>query len=136
MGREYIVLPIKDIVKNIDALTNNKNTFIIFATINSYPKGIPNLVLDIKDVDRDEFGYLEDRHIVGLFKNLDDIRYSDRVIVGCDAGISRSPGIATGLAIYLKDYEEYDKLKHRYRFANIDMAIDIVKGLTKLEYSM
>jgi len=105
---------------------------IIVITKNEYDYNFrPLLKLDFDDVmQSDKHGvFIQPKHIDMLIEKLPEIKNALLVYVCCDAGISRSPAVASALAHFLGDAKSYGNLTYRYPFANHDVFEEVLRGL-------
>ena len=124
--RNYIVQSIPFIIDNYRKLVSGK-TMTIFLTTNQY-KFRPTLWLAIKDVFRGEEGFIKKYQIRLIHDLIPTLEEQDTIIVGCDAGLSRSPAVAMAIAYILEDYELVDNMKEIYKFYNQDLYSAIING--------
>ena len=135
--RKYVIRPISEIIKFYPELTKLpvpdewKNHIIILITTNGgykYDFGKSSHVkLDFDDVFLGEDGFIAEKHLKILkeiISNLDDITL---VIVGCDAGLSRSPAVAGAIARCVGDEKEVRRILDTYQFLNTDVFDVIVE---------
>jgi hypothetical protein len=114
--RRYIIKPIDEIIDSYEQLSGNYGKIsIIVITKNKYPYNFkPTLILDFLDVFKGEKGFIEKRHVEKITKILPKLKQSDTIIVGCDAGISRSPAVASAIAKQLNDWSQWNTINLRY----------------------
>ena len=122
--RKYIVKPISDIIEYYDKLKDGK-TVTIFITKKNYHFH-PTLKLEFDDVSKGEDGFIQQHQIDAIHNMLPILSKQDIIIVGCDAGISRSPAVALAITDLLKDYEEGDEMMKYYPYLNEDIYSAIV----------
>ena len=129
--RKYRVMPIEDIVTLYPQFNNKTATIVI--TTNHYDYGfVPTLELDFFDVFKDDKQFITKEHVKKLKNKLPEIAKAERIIVGCDAGISRSPAVATAIAKYLGDIWSYTDLITKYHYMNKDVYDFISEELKDL----
>jgi predicted protein tyrosine phosphatase len=121
--RRYLIRPIEEIIDSYKQLSGNYGKIsIIVITKNKYPYNFkPTLILDFLDVFKGEKGFIEKRHVQQIVKLFPKLKQSDTIIVGCDAGISRSPAVAAAIAKQLNDWTEWNTIKLRYWAMNQDV---------------
>ena len=133
---KFNVMSIPDMIDRYREFDNIK-VIVITKSDYHYPFE-PLLKLDFQDItpndietldDKSKFTLIQDRHIDAIVDKLDDIRKSETIFVCCDAGISRSPAVASALAHYLGDAESYGYLTYRYPFANHYVFEKVLTGI-------
>jgi len=105
---------------------------VIIITKNEYDLGFsPLLTLDFDDVMKsDKHGtFIQKKHIESIIEKLPEIKKALLVYVCCDAGISRSPAVASALAHFLGDAKSYGNITYRYPFSNNDVFTELLRGL-------
>ena len=137
--RKYVIRPISEIIKFYPELTKLpvpdewKNHIIILITTDNgyryrYDFGkSPHVKLDFDDVFLGDDGFIAEKHLKILkeiISKLDDITL---VIVGCDAGMSRSPAVAGAIARCAGDEKEVRRILDTYQFLNTDVFDVIVE---------
>lgn len=134
--RKYIIKPINEIIKFYPELTtlpvptNHKNHIIILITTNDYKYDFgksPHIVLNFDDVSLGEDGFIAEKHLKILKKTISKLDDITLVIVGCDAGLSRSPAVAGAIARCAGDEKEARRILDRYQFLNVDIFNVIVE---------
>ena len=115
---KYIVKPIEDIIDYSDELREGKTVTIFITEYLDRYKFAPTLWLNFPDVDKGEEGFIKDYQIKSIINFCEICKFQDTVIVGCDAGLSRSPAIACAIASINGDIEESKRLKETHRFLN------------------
>ncbi len=129
--KKYIVLSIKEIIgayKEIIRLY--RKPIVIVITKDKYRFTFkPNLRLDFLDVKEGEDYFITKQHVQRIKSIMQDIRKADVIIVGCDAGISRSPAVAAAIAYLLNDWHEYTSLLVKYPFMNKDVKDFIIANM-------
>ena len=128
---KIIIKSIEDIIKYYDELTEKYlNTLVILISTRDYNCDISNIIrLDFDDVTESEKGFVQPRHI----KTLKDINYSayDLLLIGCDAGMSRSPAVAAAIYRYLGNDKEAEKILSTYHYLNAHVYDYITKELKR-----
>lgn len=120
--RKYIVIPIEDIVTLYPQFKNDE-TAVIVITTNHYNYGFkPTLELDFFDVFKGDKGFITKKHAEKLRSKLPEIAKAKTIMIGCDAGISRSPAVAAAIATYLGDVWTYTDLITKYHYMNRDVC--------------
>ena len=128
MVKSFVIESIGDITYDYEKLVSQcKNPLFIFITTNEYDYDFDAVVLDFNDVSIGEEGFIEDRH-VDILKSIDFYKY-DGWFIGCDAGLSRSPAVASAICRYMKLDKESDNLNDKYRFMNIGVYEFIISKL-------
>ena len=129
---------IKDMIERYPRLNelynvNLDDVQIIVITTNKYQYNFkPLLELDFDDITKQDSGkykFISQQHIEKIIKKLPEIKKAYLLFICCDAGISRSPAVASALAHYLGDAEAYGNLTYRYPFANHDVFTELLLGL-------
>lgn len=110
------------------------NIQIIIITKNEYEYNfVPLLELYFDDISRDEtnekLSFITKEDIERIKRRIPTIEKASLVFVCCDAGISRSPAVASALARYLEDFASYSELMWKYPYANKDVFQDLLLGL-------
>jgi predicted protein tyrosine phosphatase len=114
----------------------------------SYPRlfdpqliGVPRLTLEFYDVMRFEesgdqiFAPISEEQATKIVDFvLDYFTRSDRMVIHCDAGESRSPGVAIGLARYF-EFSSENRLRDLYPRFNLTVAKTIWKDCQKRSMS-
>lgn len=133
--RRYIIKSIDDIIEFYPELTklpvpdSFKEHIIILISTKHYNFDFGKsiyFILNFNDVSRGEEGFINEQHInilKEIIKNLENI---DLVIVGCDAGFSRSPAVAAAIARCVGDETETRGILDTYQYLNIDVFDTIV----------
>ena len=115
---KIIIKSIEDIIKYYDEITKDLfNSLVIFITTKDYDYEIYNsIVLRFDDVSESEKGFVKLRHAREL-KRIDYSVY-DLLLIGCDAGMSRSPAVAAVIYRYIGNDEEAEKILKTYQYLN------------------
>ena len=102
---------------------NKDETAIITITTNHYDYGFkPTLELNFYDVFKDDKEhFITKDQVEKLKQELPKISTANNIIVGCDAGISRSPAVAYALAVHFQDHIEIINLHDAYPYMNSDI---------------
>jgi len=123
------VFSIPDFIIYYDRLISGLDKYlIIFITLrNDYKYDFNVVKLDIGDVERFQQGFINDTHLDILSK----IPYEkyDKIFVCCDAGMSRSPAIASAILYYLKQREDALDMMLRYKYMNIHLYDEVLNKL-------
>lgn len=119
-----IVKPIQDIIDMYSELEQGV-TISIFVTKKVYSM-IPSLLLKIKDVGKEEDGFINRDEINAIYNFSEIFKHCDTLLIGCDAGISRSPAVALGIAYIIKDGKQYGYLEYHYPHYNRDILDAII----------
>jgi len=139
------VKPIDDMIHAYPKIKNEHDVKIIVITRSDYDYPFkPLLELDFddltkKDLDemdnesRKQFTFIQQKHVDSIYKKLHEIKKADLVFVCCDAGISRSPAVASAIAHHIGDAESYANITWRYPFANNDVFHAVLIGLRNQE---
>lgn len=128
------IKPIDEINELFSYKKPDPNTVIIVITTAKYKYNFkPTLILDFKDVSRDEEGFITETHIKKLVSILPTISKAKTVFVGCDAGVSRSPAVALALATYLKQWHDFQEIAVRYPYLNNDVYEFVRERLSKIK---
>ena len=134
--RKYIIKPIREIIDFYPELIKLpagglKNHIIILITTDDgykYDFGkSPHVRLDFDDVFLGDDRFINEKHLMILKEiilKLDDITL---VIVGCDAGLSRSPAVAGAIARCAGDEKEARRILDTYQYLNTDVFDVIVE---------
>lgn len=140
--RKYIIRPIREIIDFYPELTKLpvpdkwKSHIIILITTNDYKYDFgksPHVVLNFKDVFLGNEGFITEKHLIILREIISRLGDDTLVIVGCDAGMSRSPAVAGAIARCVGDENVVRKILDKYQFLNTDVFDVIVEynGLRK-----
>jgi len=115
---KIIIKPIEDIIKYYDELTKDVfNSLVIFITTKDYDYKILNsIVLRFDDVSESEKGFVKPRHAREL-KRIDYSVY-DLLLIGCDAGMSRSPAVAAVIYRYVRNDKKSEEIISTYHYLN------------------
>lgn len=131
--QKFRVLSIDDMIYQYPHIKES-NIRIIIITKNKYEYNfVPLLELRFDDITRDEtndkLSFISKEDIHEIKRRIPDIKKAHIIYVCCDAGISRSPAVASALARYLGDSESYSELMWKYPYANKDIFQDLLLGL-------
>lgn len=131
--QKFRVLSIDDMIYQYPYIKEG-NIRIIIITKNKYEYNfVPLLELRFDDITRNEtnekLSFISKEDIDKIKRRIPDIKEARIIYVCCDAGISRSPAIASALARYLEDFESYSELMWKYPYANKDIFQDLLLGL-------
>jgi len=141
--RKYIIKPIREIIEFYPVLTKLpvpdewKNHIIILVTTNIYRYDfgkLPHVQLNFKDVFHDDDGFINEKHLKILKETISKLDDITLVIVGCDAGLSRSPAVAGAIARCVGDEKEARRILDKYQFLNTDVFDVIVEYVGKKTY--
>jgi len=128
---KIIIKPIEDIIKYYDKLTEDAfNSLVIFITTKDYNYKIHNsIVLRFDDVSESEKGFVKLKHV----SKLKEIDYSvfDLLLIGCDAGMSRSPAVAATIYRYIGNDKKAEEILSTYQHLNGHVYDFIIKNLEK-----
>lgn len=94
---------------------------------------IPYIKIDCSDVYKDETGFITNDQIDELYKFIRKYWYIDRLIVSCDAGISRSPAVAIAISEYLGYDKASDLLRKQHPHFNEDIYVEIRNRFKELD---
>ena len=122
--RDYIISPIPDIIREYRQLINGE-TKTIFVSNTGYSL-VPALQIYCDDVYKGKKGFIKKDQIKNLHNVLQILRRQRTIIVGCDAGLSRSPAVASAIAYLLGDYSVRDDIHDKYKFYNKDIYTEII----------
>ena len=126
---KIIIKPIEDIIRYYNELTKGFiNTLVIFISTREYKHTIYNVKqLYFDDVTESEKGFIKPRHV----RELKGIDYSvyDLLLIGCDAGLSRSPAVAAAIYRYIGNDKEAEKILSTYQHLNGQVYDYIIKNL-------
>lgn len=130
---KFRVLSISDMIYQYPHIKEG-NIRIIIITKNKYEYNfVPLLELHFDDITQNEtnkkLSFISKEDITEIKRRIPDIKEARIIYVCCDAGISRSPAVASALARYLEDFESYSDLMWRYPYANKDVFQDLLLGL-------
>ena len=133
--RKYIIKPIDEIIRFYPELTSLpagglKNHIIILITTNNYNCDFgksPHVILNFKDVFFGEDGFIAEKHLLILKEIISKLDGITLVIVGCDAGMSRSPAVAGAIARCAGDEKEARRILDTYQYLNTDVFDVIVE---------
>lgn len=130
--KRYIIKPIKEIIEIYPEITKNYpgNIPTILITTLKYDYNFkPTLILDFKDVFKDEEGFIEEKHIKKIKSLLPTLRKCFLIIVACDAALSRSPAVAAAIANYFNENVELRSIKWNHPYLNKDVYEFITEKL-------
>lgn len=140
------VKPIEDMIQDYPKIKkqySNKEIQVIVITKEKYEYSFKPLIhlkfdditkqdlLEIKS--KEHFTFISEEHVDSIYKKLPEIKNADVVFVCCDAGISRSPAVASAIAHHIGDAESYANITWKYPFANNDVFHAVLIGLRNQE---
>jgi len=129
---KYKILPIEDIIasyKEFSKIHTKIVTVIITDGFRKYHFPFkPTLQLRFFDVDKKHPMFIQETDVQKIKSILLDVQNASLVIVGCDAGISRSPAVAMAISYMLGD-NSYVNIAYHYRYYNSDVFDFIVEKL-------
>jgi len=101
---------------------------VIFISTRVYNHKMYNVKqLYFDDVTESEKGFIKSKDV----KALKEIDYSvyDLLLIGCDAGMSRSPAVAAAIYRYIENDKEAEKILSTYQYLNGQVYDYIMKKL-------
>lgn len=130
--KRYIIKSINEIIEIYPRITKNypgKIPTILITTLKYNYSFKPTLILDFKDVFKDEKDFIKEKHVKKIKSILPKLRKCGLIIVGCDAGLSRSPAVAASIAKYFNENHELRSIKWNYLHLNNDIYEFITKHI-------
>ena len=139
---EFKVLAIDDMIRAYPKLEEENVKVIIITRKNDYKYSFEPLLelgfddvtkddmLRISEESRDKFIFISQEHIDSVAEKIPEIKKADVVYVCCDAGLSRSPAVASALAHFLGEAKSYGYITYRYPYANKDVFQTLLSGLS------
>jgi len=140
MTRQYIIKPIRDIISFYPNLTRIpvpdswKNHFIILITTKNYKYDFGRssyITLAFDDVFYNHERFINEKHLMIIKEIISKLDNITLLIVGCDAGLSRSPAVAAAIARCVGDEIEAKKILKTYPHLNTDIFDVITSYVTK-----
>ena len=130
---KFQVLSISDMIYKYPHI-EKEGIQIITITKNKYKYNFtPMLELKFDDIAKNEtnnkLSFISKEQINTIKQKLPEIKRAALVFICCDAGISRSPAVASALARYLGYFDSYSELMWRYPYANKDVFQELLLGL-------
>lgn len=128
MIKRFVIKSITDLIYDKEQLTSQcKNPLFIFISTNKYDYDFEAVTLDFNDVSIGEEGFINQKHI-DILKGINFKDY-DGWFIGCDAGMCRSPAVASAILRYVGWDRASDNIKIKYRYINMDVYGFIVANL-------
>ena len=93
----------------------------------------PHINIKCQDVYKYKDGFINNYQIDALYDFLKTYSMMERLIVMCDAGLSRSPSVAIALYDYYGNHSKVHRWKEYFRWYNHDMYEVIKNRFKELE---
>ncbi len=122
--RHFIINSINEIIRQHKTL-KQLNPYIIFISNNKYNYE-PNLWLHIDDVESGK-GFINKFQVEYIKSIIPEIKKYNYIIVACDAGLSRSPSIASAIAYLMDDKKISRRIRWKYKHFNKAIFNEIVE---------
>ena len=121
----FIIKPIHEIISQYDELTKHDDKILtIFISQSKYKYDFSALHLKFDDVRQGEDRFISDKDCEEIWK-IDVYKY-DLILIGCDAGLSRSPAVASAL-FKINDMDDVsEKIRYNNKFYNVDVYAYII----------